>query len=115
MSLITDIDHGAHLRFFLQIVRTEVDTMIVAIGATMGHDTPHVTLFEAVERGKKLYHLTLEGLRRHLPRLVGHRIASIVQVDDLHPCLKIPFIEVVHLRLLVGGVAKIGMQTCFPH
>lgn len=88
--------------------------MIVAVGATMGHDAPDIALVEAVERSKVVDDLTLEDMRRHGPRLVGHGVSGIVQVHHFQTSCQIPFVEITHLRLLVDRITEIGLLSCLP-
>lgn len=88
--------------------------MIVAVGTTMGHDAPDVALVKAVERGEVVDDLTLEDMRRHGPRLVGHGVSGIVQVHHFQTSCQIPFVEIAHLRLLINGIAEICLLSCLP-
>lgn len=69
--------------------------MIVAVGTTMGHDAPDIALVEAVERSEVVDDLTLEDMRRHGPRLVGHGVSGIVQVHPVHTRAYVPLVEIL--------------------
>lgn len=86
--------------------------MIVAVGTTMGHDAPDIALVEAVERSEVVDDLTLEDMRRHGPRLVGHGVSGIVQVHHFQTSCQIPFVEIAHLRLLINEIAEICLLSC---
>lgn len=88
--------------------------MIVTVGTTMCHDAPDVALVKAVERGEVVDDLTLEDMRRHGPRLIGHGVAGIVQVHHCQTSCQIPFVEIAHLRLLINGIAEICLLSCLP-
>lgn len=86
--------------------------MIVAVGTTMGHDAPDIALVEAIERSEVVDDLTLEDMRRHGPRLIGHGVSGIVQVHHFQTSCQIPFVEIAHLRLLINGIAEICLLFC---
>lgn len=114
MRLVGDIDHGALAGLVIEVVGAKINTMVVAVRTAMGHDTPDAVFGKAVEGREILNDIALKCLGRHLPRLVRHWVAGVVEVNDVHPRREVPFIELVQGRLLVGGIAEIGLLTVFP-
>ena len=63
VGLVAHIEYGGLSRFMLQVVGTEVDTMVVAVGSAMGNESPSVVVVEIIEWCKILDDLAFEHLR----------------------------------------------------
>ena len=62
VGLVAHIECGRLPCLMLQVVGTEVDAVVVAIGAAMGNEAPSVVVIEIVEWGEKLDDLAFEHL-----------------------------------------------------
>ena len=114
MRLVGYIHHRLLTRPVVQIIRTEIDAVIIAVRTAMRHNTPHLILLIPIQRSEKLNYIPLKSLRGHVPGRIGHRITGVIQIDHLHARRQVPFIEPAQCRLLVNRITEIGLLTLFP-
>ena len=115
VGLVAHVEYWLQAREVLQVVGTEVDAVVVAVGAAVGDEAPEVIGCKVVARCEILDDLALEHLRRYLPRRVGKRVAGIVEVHQVDAVGIVPLIEVAQRRHLVEGIAKILGQRLLPY
>ena len=107
MGGVGHINDRLFLSLFLQILRAEIDAVVVAVGAAEGDESPEIVQVESVTRSEKVDDLALECQRVQMPAVNLERVSGVVRHRLVRAAFHEPVVKPFELDVVIGGVTEI--------